>query len=127
MTFLYRNNQKWIKNTDLLQFLDVSRKTLRSYLDQLQDLFKDLTHFDYTGSMVQVTFDPNFGLLTLQRTFLQESLMVKILQQNFFHTDLTKLDLIIDLNTSETSIYRACQTFNQEIDGVYDLTYLIAT
>lgn len=123
ITCFYRNNGKWLKYNELVLYIGTSKKTLRSYIDRLHDLFFDLCEFDYTGSMVRVKFDSNFGLVTMQRIFLDKSLIVRILKRTFFCDYKSKLDLAIDLNTSESSIFRAIQTLNNGLPDFYDLTF----
>lgn len=123
MTHLYRYNNEWLNIRNLMHYLGVSRKTLYSYLNNLELIFSDLVDFNYCGSMIKSSFDSKFGLLTMQRTFLNKSLIVNILKLTFFQKDINKLDLAIDLNVSETSIYRSVKFLNDSLEGVYKLNY----
>lgn len=84
MTYLYRNNNKWLNLRDLMLYIKVSRKTLNSYIDRLEYTFSDLVKFTISGSMLKINLDSKFGLLTMQRTFLNKSLIINILKQTFF-------------------------------------------
>lgn len=123
MTYLYRNNNKWLNLRDLMLHIDVSRKTLNSYIDKLEYIFSDLVEFTLSGSMLKINIDSNFGLLTMQRTFLNKSLIIKILKDTFFQTNIDKLDIAINFNVSETSIYRSIEGLNNSLEGVYNLHY----
>lgn len=123
MTHLYRYNNEWLNIRNLMHYLGVSRKTLYSYLNSLELIFQDLVDFNYCGSMIKSSFDSKFGLLTMQRTFLSKSLIVNILKLTFFQKDINKLDLAIDLNVSETSIYNSVKFLNDSLEGVYKLDY----
>lgn len=123
MTYLYRNNNKWLNLRDLMLYIKVSRKTLNSYIDRLEYTFSDLVKFTISGSMLKINLDSKFGLLTMQRTFLNKSLIINILKQTFFQTNIDKLDIAINFNVSETSIYRSIKFLNNSLDGVYDLNY----
>lgn len=123
MTFLYRNNNTWLKLTDLALFLDVTIKTLHSYLDKLQDMFSEYGKFYTTGSMIKVKLSPNFGLHTVQRTFLSQALVSRVISTTFFNPTIHKFDLAINLDVSESTIYRSIKTFNESLDGVYNLQF----
>lgn len=126
MSLLYQNDGDWHQYTDLSHELKVSRKTIKSYLENLEAVFQDHAHFRYTNSMVHVQFDPNFGLLTMQRTFLQNTLIVQILQQAFFTPNMNKLDLSLALNCSESSIFRNIQQFNELLTDIFELEFSYA-
>lgn len=123
MTYLYRNNNKWLNLRDLMLHIKVSRKTLKSYIYRLEYMFSDLVEFTFSGSMLKINLDSKFGLLTMQRTFLNESLIINILKHTFFHTNIDKLDIEINFNVSETSIYRSIKFLNNSLEGVYNLHY----
>lgn len=123
MTYLYRNNNKWLNSKDLMLYLKVSRKTLNSYIDRLEYTFSDLVEFTLYGSMLKVNLDSKFGLLTMQRTFLYNLLIINILTRTFFQTNIDKLDIAINFNVSETSIYRSIKSLNNSLEGVYNLHY----
>ena len=123
MTYLYRNNNKSLNLRDLMRYIKVSRKTLNSYIDRLEYLFSDLAEFTLSGSNLKVNIDSKFGLLTMQRTFLNKSLIINILKHTFFQTNIDKLDIAINFNVSETSIYRSIKFLNNSLEGVYNLSY----
>ncbi|WP_455257137.1 helix-turn-helix domain-containing protein, partial [Peptoniphilus asaccharolyticus] len=123
MTYLYRNNNKWLNLRDLMLHIKVSRKTLKSYIYRLEYMFSDLVEFTFSGSMLKINLDSKFGLLTMQRTFLNESLIINILKHTFFQTNVDKLDIAINFNVSETSIYRSIKFLNNSLEGVYNLQY----
>ena len=127
MTHLYRYNNEWLNIRNLMHYLGVSRKTLYSYLHRLELIFSDLAEFTYYGSMIKSSFDSKFGLLTMQRIFLNKSLIVNILKLTFFQKDIDKLDLAIDLDVSETSIYRSIKFLNDSLEGIYKLNYSYST
>lgn len=123
MTFLFRNNNKWIKLNDLALHLNISKKTLHVYLDKLQRLFSDYGKFYSAGSMVKVNINPNFGLITAQRKFLNQSLIVKGLKKSFFNQQINKFDLSLEFDVSESSIYRSIKSFNGIIANICDLKF----
>lgn len=127
MTLLYRHDGEWCKYLDLARHLDVSLKTVKSYLENSESIFSKHALFEYSSAMVRVSFNANFGLLTMQRTFLYHSLIVQILYHTFFKPNMDKLDLSLLLNCSETSIFRNIQQFNEILASVYDLQFSYAT
>lgn len=123
MTYLYNNNNKWLNINELMLHLNVSRKTIYTYVHRLEYIFSGLVKFNFSGSMIKISVDSRFGILTMQRTFLNESLIIKILKLTFFRTDIDKLEISINLDVSETSIYRSIRFLNDSLDGVYKLNY----
>lgn len=126
MDYLYSNNNNWVRLSDLAALLKISRKTLNSYIYRLKDMFSESCTFSFTSSMLMVSFDPNFGMLTVKKTFLNKSLPVMGLKKTFFDMSLTKLDLVVDLDISESSIYRSIKSFNEYVKKSYELTYSYA-
>lgn len=125
-TYLFKHNNDWIKLVDLRLYLNISGKTLRSYIEKLENLFPKLMNFDFFGSMVKPIISSNFGLITMQKTFLSNSLIVNIIRKTFFNKNFQKLDLAVELDTSESSIYRAIRLFNDSLVGTYDLKFSYA-
>ncbi|MFP5527312.1 helix-turn-helix domain-containing protein [Peptococcus simiae] len=123
MSLLYQRDGEWQKYTDLARGIDASPKTVKIYIENLEKIFYEYVQFQQTGSMVQVVFDPNFGLLTMHRIFLFHSLIVQILYHSFFSPNIEKIDLSLDLDCSESSIFRNIRLFNQELPQVYDLEF----
>lgn len=123
LTILYKERNKWIQLGDLAAVIGVTKKTVRNYVLIVEKKFKDHAEFFYNGSMLYVQFRPNFGLISMKKLLVRESLLYKILFQAFFDPTIKKSDLAFDLGFSETSIYRHVQNFNEQLLGVYDLSF----
>ncbi|MFM9414059.1 helix-turn-helix domain-containing protein [Peptococcus simiae] len=126
MTLLYRHDGEWLKYTELAREIGISRRTVKTYTENLEKLFADYSKFEHTGSMIRGSFNSNFGLLTMQKTFLYNSLIVQIFYKSFFRPNMDKLDLSMDLNCSVSSIFRNVQLFNEKFAVGYKLRYSYA-
>lgn len=123
MMILYRHENEWMTYGELAKMLQCSKKTLESYLAALKKLFSASVSFKNIGSMVCVTFCPNFSVLTLQRQFLCQTLMAKILWSCFLAPNKDKLDLTLEMHSSESSIYRNVQCLNKALSPCYKLHF----
>ena len=123
LTILYKEQNKWIQLGDLAAVIGVTKKTVRNYVLTIEKKFKDHAEFFYNGSMLYVKFRPNLGLISMKKLLVRESLLYKIVFHAFFDPSIRKSDLAIDLGFSETSIYRHVQNFNDQLQGVYDLSF----
>ena len=123
LTILYKERNKWIQLGDLAAVIGVTKKTVRNYVLIVEKKFKDHAEFFYNGSMLYVQFRPNFGLISMKKLLVRESLLYNILFHAFFDPSIKKSDLAFDLGFSETSIYRHVQNFNEQLLGVYDLSF----
>lgn len=123
LTILYKEQNKWIQLGDLAAVIGVTKKTVRNYVLTVEKKFEDHAEFFYNGSMLYVQFRPNFGLISMKKLLVRESLLYKILFHAFFDLSIKKSDLAFDLGFSETSIYRHVQHFNEQLLGVYDLSF----
>lgn len=123
MMILYRHENEWMNCGELAKMLQCSKKTLESYLAALKKLFSASVSFKNIGSMVCVTFCPNFSSLTLQRQFLCHTLMAKILWSCFLAPNKDKLDLTLEMHSSESSIYRNVQCLNKALSPCYKLHF----
>ena len=102
LTILYKERNKWIQLGDLAAVIGVTKKTVRNYVLIVEKKFKDHAEFFYNGSMLYVQFRPNFGLISMKKLLVRESLLYKILFQVFFDPTIKKSDLAFDLGFSET-------------------------
>ncbi len=123
MMILYRHENEWMTYGELAKMLQCSKKTLDSYLAALEKLFPDSASFKNVGSMVCVTFCPNFSVLTLQRQFFCHTLVAKILWSCFLTPNKDKLDLTLEMHSSESSIYRNVQRLNKALSPCYKLHF----
>lgn len=123
LTILYKAQNKWIQLADLAVVIGVTKKTMRNYVQIIEEKFKDYADFYYSGTMLYVQFRSNFGLIGMKKLLLRESLLYKILLNSFFDPSIKKTDLAFELGFSETSIYRHIQQFNEQLPDVYDLTF----
>lgn len=123
LTILYKERNKWIQMADLAAVIGVTRKTVRSYILSIEEKFREHVRFYYNGSMVYAQFHPNFGLLSMKKLLIRESLLYRILVNSFFEPETKKAQLAFELGFSETSIYRHMQNFNELLDSAYDLNF----
>ena len=123
LTILYKERNKWIQMADLAAVIGVTRKTVRSYILSIAEKFSDHARFYFNGSMVYVQFHPNFGLFSMKKLLIRESLLYRILVNSFFEPETKKAELAFELGFSETSIYRHVQNFNELLDSAYDLNF----
>lgn len=90
LTILYKERNKWIQMADLAALIGVTRKTVRNYILSIEEKFREHVRFYYNGSMVYVQFHPNFGLISMKKLLIRESLLYRILVNYFFEPETKK-------------------------------------
>lgn len=109
LTILYKERNKWIQMADLAALIGVTRKTVRSYILSIEEKFREHARFYYNGSMVYVQFHPNFGLISMKKLLIRESLLYRILVSSFFEPETKNQNWLLSLVSAKPRFIDMCK------------------
>lgn len=123
---LFHKDGTWVRMDDLVDELDLSKKTIHNYISSLEKLFKDYAKFEMTSNLVKADFILDIGLKTIKKIFIKNSLISEILTNTFLGKVDNKKDLALRLNTSDSSIFRNIAYLNEAIKEIYNIEFSYA-
>lgn len=123
---LFYKDGTWVRIDDLVDDLDLSKKTIHNYIYFLEKLFKNYAKFEMTSNLVKADFILDIGLKTIKKIFIKNSLISQILTITFLDEIKNKKDLATRLNTSDSSIFRNISYLNEAIKEIYNIEFSYA-
>ena len=123
---LFHKDGTWVRMDDLVDELDLSKKTIHNYITSLEKLFKDYAKFEMTSNLVKADFILDIGIKTIKKIFIKNSLISEILTNTFLGKVDNKKDLALRLNTSDSSIFRNIAYLNEAIKEIYNIEFSYA-
>lgn len=123
---LFYKDGTWVRIDELVDDLDLSKKTIHNYICSLEKSFKNYAKFEMTSNLVKADFILDIGLKTIKKIFIKNSLISQILTITFLDEIKNKKDLATRLNTSDSSIFRNIGYLNEAIKDIYNIEFSYA-
>ncbi|WP_106461497.1 helix-turn-helix domain-containing protein [Anaerococcus sp. Marseille-P3915] len=123
---LFYKDGTWVRIDELVDDLDLSKKTIHNYICSLEKLFKNYAKFEMTSNLVKADFILDIGLKTIKKIFIKNALISQILTITFLDEMKNKKDLATRLNTSDSSIFRNIGYLNEAIKEIYNIEFSYA-